>query len=73
MKLRRTVVSFVVVCLVAVSPSLAQPPAEKVNADVVAKIKDEGLKRSQVMDLISTMTDVHGPRLTGSPQLRSAS
>ncbi len=25
------------------------------------------------MDLISTMTDVHGPRLTGSPQIRSAS
>jgi hypothetical protein len=75
MKLRRTaLVPFVlVVWLAAGSVGRAQSPPEKVDADAVAKIKDEGLKRSQVMDLISTMTDVHGPRLTGSPQIRSAS
>ncbi len=53
--------------------AIAQVVPEKVDLDVVAKIKEEGTKRSQVMETISHMTDVHGPRLTGSPQLRTAS
>src|SRR5438094_10440125 len=40
--------------------------------DVVAKIKDEGLNRSQVMQTLSYLTDVIGPRLTGSPNLKRA-
>ena len=40
--------------------------------DVVAKIKDEGLNRSQVMQTLSYLTDVIGPRLTGSPNLKKA-
>jgi carboxypeptidase Q len=51
---------------------LAQSPPDKVDADVVGKIKEEGLKRSQVMETISFLTDVHGPRLTASPQTRAA-
>ncbi|HXG65275.1 MAG TPA: M20/M25/M40 family metallo-hydrolase [Blastocatellia bacterium] len=50
----------------------APQPQEKVDLDVVAKIKEEGLQRSQVMDLLSYMTDVHGPRLTASPQYKAA-
>ncbi len=44
------------------------------RADLAAiyKIKDEGLNRSQVMELISYMTDVYGPRLAGSPNLVKA-
>lgn len=38
----------------------------------VDKIKDEGLNRSQVMQTLSYLTDVIGPRLTGSPQLLRA-
>ena len=45
---------------------------DKADLAAVYKIKDEGLNRSQVMDLISTMTDVYGPRLAGSPSLRKA-
>lgn len=40
--------------------------------DMVAKIKEEGLERSQVMDTVSYLTDVHGPRLTGSPKTKQA-
>ena len=40
--------------------------------DAIEKIKEEGLKRSQVMQTLSTMTDVIGPRLTGSPQMKRA-
>ena len=38
----------------------------------MARIKDEGLQRSQVMDTLWYLTDVHGPRLTNSPAIRAA-
>jgi carboxypeptidase Q len=65
----------VVLGLGIAQPALAQrsrEPAEKVDTEVVNKIKEEGLKKSQVMETISFLTDVHGPRLTNSPQLRTA-
>src|ERR1044071_7827715 len=40
--------------------------------DVIERIKDEGLKRSQVMRTLEYLTDVIGPRLTGSPSLKRA-
>lgn len=43
--------------------------APKENLD---KIKDEGMNRSQVMQTLSYMTDVIGPRLTGSPGMKRA-
>lgn len=39
----------------------------------IGKIKDEGLNRSQVMDHISWLSDVYGPRLTGGPNILAAS
>ena len=51
----------------------AQAPAEKLDAAMIARIKDEGLRRSQVMDHISWLSDVYGPRLTGGPGIRQAS
>ena len=40
--------------------------------EIVDKIKDEGMNRSQVMKTLSYMSDVIGPRLTGSPGLKRA-
>ena len=51
------------------TPALAQ---ERVDMAAIAKIKEEGFKRSQVMDVMSWLTDVHGPRLTGSPTTKAA-
>src|SRR5262245_32420721 len=45
---------------------------EKADLAAIWKIKDEGLNRSQVMEILSYLTDVHGPRLTGSPNMRQA-
>ena len=57
----------------ALSPFVsAQSPIEKVDTAMIDKIKEEGLERSQVMDSISYLTDVHGPRLTGSPLTKIA-
>ena len=49
-----------------------QPPQDKVDYEAIYKIKDEGFARSQVMDIISWLTDVYGPRLTNSPGFRKA-
>jgi len=38
----------------------------------LAKIKAEGMQNSQVMELASWMTDVYGPRLSGSPNIQKA-
>lgn len=40
--------------------------------DVIARIKDEGLNRSQVMNHLSYLTDVIGGRLTNSPNMKRA-
>ena len=40
--------------------------------DPIDQIKDEGLKRSQLMATLSYLTDVIGPRLSGSPNLKRA-
>jgi carboxypeptidase Q len=50
----------------------AAAAAERVDLDAIYKIKDEGLERSQVMDTLWYLTEVHGPRLTNSPNIRAA-
>ena len=55
------------------SALLAQPASEQLDYPTIAKIRDEGLNHSQVMDHISWLSDVYGPRLTGSPAILQAS
>ena len=45
---------------------------EPVDWEVVSRIRDEGFRRSQVSDVLRTLTDRVGPRLTGSPGMREA-
>jgi hypothetical protein len=40
---------------------------EAIDGAAIERIRAEGFERSQVMDIMSWLTDVHGPRLTGSP------
>jgi len=46
---------------------------EPVDLNTIYKIKQEGLKHSKVMDIAFHLTDVAGPRLTGSNELKNAS
>jgi len=68
------VLAVVMLALVAVSaaPVGAGQQAEPVDLEAIYKIKQEGFQRSQVMEVMSWLTDVHGPRLTGSPGLLHA-
>ncbi len=45
---------------------------EPLYSEVIVKIREEGLRRSQVMDLASVMTDVYGPRFANSPSYDAA-
>jgi hypothetical protein len=56
----------------ASKPAQKDDASAKSESDVIAKIKEEGLKKSQVMATLSYLTDVIGPRLTGSPNLKRA-
>jgi hypothetical protein len=49
-----------------------RPRVEKLDQDVIWKIRREATDRSQVMRTLHFLTDVYGPRLTGSPNLRKA-
>jgi len=48
-----------------------QQPAVDPN-DPMVRIKDEGMNRSQVMQTLSYLSDVIGPRLTASPNMKRA-
>jgi hypothetical protein len=58
--------------LIALPLSAQLPVTEKVDLDALYRIKDEGLQRSKVMEIESYLTDVYGPRLTGSPNMKEA-
>jgi hypothetical protein len=55
--------------------ALAVAPAgvpETINHDINARIRAEADKNSQIMRTMHYLTDVHGPRLTGSPNFKAA-
>ena len=56
----------------ALVPLAAQQPHETIDYEAIYKIKDQGFQRSQVMNIMSWLTDVYGPRLTNSPGFRKA-
>ena len=49
-----------------------QPASEKVDLTMYARIREEGLKHSHVMEFAGALADGIGPRLTGSPNMAKA-
>jgi hypothetical protein len=45
---------------------------ENIDLAALARIREEGLQRSQAMQTVSWLSDVYGPRLTGSPTMDQA-
>lgn len=48
--------------------------SEKIDYEAISRIKAQGMgaQNSPVMEISSWLTDVHGPRLTGSPNMQKA-
>ncbi|MFQ5738656.1 MAG: M20/M25/M40 family metallo-hydrolase [Acidobacteriota bacterium] len=65
----RSGVRVAVIAMILVSPVLAE---ERVDLEMISRIKAEGFRNSQVMETLSYLTDVSGPRLTGSPGFKAA-
>lgn len=73
MKIQRMFALTTVMAVLVGLPLAADwPVTEKIDLDAVYRIKDEGLQRSKVMEIESYLTDVYGPRLTGSPAIKEA-
>src|SRR5262249_43389128 len=72
MKVSRRFALTAVLAAAATWPLAAGWPAENLDYDAIYRIKDEGLSRSKVMEIESYLTDVYGPRLTGSPNIKEA-
>jgi hypothetical protein len=54
--------------LIALAPARIEP----IDAEVNARIRAEGLERSRLPWLTHHLTDLYGPRLTGTPALEAA-
>jgi hypothetical protein len=53
-------------------PLTAQIVQERIDYGIIEQIRDEGFNRSQIEELGGYLTDVIGPRLTGSPAMKRA-
>lgn len=73
---RLIVATLLLISVLVPPPLLAQSPQTqqetKDTSNSLEKIKDEGMNRSQVMKTLSYLTDVIGPRLTGTPAMKRA-
>ncbi|HVQ16831.1 MAG TPA: hypothetical protein VMS40_24680, partial [Vicinamibacterales bacterium] len=68
--MRKLFLAGVVACVSLVTPLLVAQ--ERPDQQVFWKIRQEGTANSQIMRTLHMLTDVHGPRLTGSPSLKAA-
>jgi hypothetical protein len=68
--MRRLAAACAVLALTASLPLGAA--ADRIDYDGLSKIKQQGLTaaNSKVMEIAGWLTDVHGPRLTGSPNVQ---
>jgi hypothetical protein len=72
---RSAAVGLLIISLLAPNALAQQPtttPAQPDPNDPIARIKEEGMNHSQVMDTLSYLSDVIGPRLTASPNMKRA-
>ena len=57
---------------VTLAVTASPAPAERIDHEINARIREEGRERSQIMQTMHVLTDVYGPRLTGSPNHKAA-
>lgn len=70
MTARALCISFILGATVATAAGVRAE--EPVDYTMLGAIRDEGLSRSKVMETLAQLTDVIGPRLTGSPAAKKA-
>src|SRR5947208_7798241 len=68
----RNCVRLALIFIVCISSFPATAQQEKVDLEMVTRIRYEGFRNSKIMDLASGLMDFIGPRLTGSPNMKRA-
>src|SRR5215510_2185132 len=63
---------FLLVSLLVVFANIALWSQEKVDLEMITRIRYEGFRNSKVMEIASGLMDGIGPRLTGSPNMKRA-
>jgi carboxypeptidase Q len=56
----------------AASPTAVSSGSERLDLEMIARIRDEGFNHSRIMEYASGLFDGVGPRLTGSPEFAKA-
>jgi carboxypeptidase Q len=72
MRTRWWTAAMVIAATTTPADALAQIAQEQVDLEVVQRIREEGLERSQLPEMARYLVEVIGPRLTGSPQMMQA-
>ena len=67
--MKQTLIAVLAGLAVAAAPVVS---SEKIDPEINAKIRAEADKNSQIMQTMHYLTDVYGPRLTGSPNYKAA-
>ncbi|MCX6168875.1 MAG: M20/M25/M40 family metallo-hydrolase [Ignavibacteriales bacterium] len=58
--------------LIFLTFTLTVSAQEKIDYQMMQRIRQEGLQNSKVMELMSYLCDIYGPRLAASPEYRTA-
>ena len=70
---RRTVAVLLILAIhTSVSPLMTAATVDEVDEAMIARIRKEGMEHSQILKTMHMLTDVYGPRLTGSPNHKRA-
>ena len=72
MKKNRFLAMIVLFAIFVFSSSFSQDRADRADTKMVNRIWEEGTSRSRVMEILSYLTDVIGPRIPGSPAMKKA-
>lgn len=67
---KRTLAAFV--CSIVLLTAGIAAAQETIDLGAAGRIRDTALNHSQIMDMVGSLTDVSGPRLTGSSNLKRA-
>src|SRR5262245_9568509 len=70
--MKRSLLVAIVISSSLLTNSVAVLSQEPVDRDIIARVKDEGLKRSRVEETFTHFTEDIGPRLTGTPAHKQA-
>ena len=71
-KRRAVAVLLILAIHTSVAPLMTAATVDEVDEAMIARIRKEGMEHSQILKTMHMLTDVYGPRLTGSPNHKRA-